>query len=115
MKSDRYIGLFRCFPHGKWRVTFPDLPGCEAVGSSFKEVFLAAREALTDHLLMIDDPPRPRSSVELMIDGQRDWGLGKAFVDAVMHPVEAAGGEETAPLELVANNSASQAGPPSHA
>jgi len=50
-----------------------------------------------------------------MIDGQRDWGLGKAFVDAVMHPVEAAGDEEKAPLELVANNSASQAGPPSHA
>jgi hypothetical protein len=85
-------------------VTFPDLPGCEARGSSFKEVLQAAREALAARLDEIDGlPPRARSSAELLIDAQRDWQLCREFVDAVMYPVEpATPGEARAPLELVA-------------
>jgi predicted RNase H-like HicB family nuclease len=91
VRSDSYIGLFRAQPRDHWRVCFPDLPGCEARGSSFKEVFEAARKALADHLAEIEGPwPRPRSSAELIIDAQRDWRLCRDFVDAVMHPVEPA-------------------------
>jgi predicted RNase H-like HicB family nuclease len=103
VRSDSYIGLFRAFPRGDWRVTFPDLPGCEARGRSFKEVFHAAQDALAEHLELMDEPaPRPRSTAELLIDAQRDWVLCREFVDAVMHPVRPAHAEERAPLELVA-------------
>lgn len=105
MRSDRYIGLFRALPKDKWRVTFPDLPGCEARGESFRQVFEAARQALADHLAELSPPwPRPRSSAELLIDAQRDWKLCRDFVDAVMHPVEpaTAAEQERAPLDLVA-------------
>jgi predicted RNase H-like HicB family nuclease len=104
VRSDSYIGLFRAQPRDHWRVCFPDLPGCEARGSSFKEVFEAARKALADHLADIGGPwPRPRSSAELLIDAQRDWRLCRDFVDAVMHPVEPARpSEDLAPPELVA-------------
>lgn len=106
MRIDRYIGLFRALPRGKWRVTFPDLPGCVAEGGSFKEVFERARRALTDHLAELDDldepRPRPRSTAELMIDGQRDWMLCREFVDAVMHPVDPLPAVEMAPIDLVA-------------
>jgi predicted RNase H-like HicB family nuclease len=104
LRSDSYIGLFRALPHGKWKVRFPDLPGCEATGSNFKEVFVAARHALARHLSEMDRmPPRARSSAELLIDAQRDWKLCQDFVDAVMHPVEPLALEdERAPLGLVA-------------
>jgi hypothetical protein len=105
VRNDSYIGLFRTFaPKGKWRVSFPDLPGGEVCGSNFKEVFEAARKALAAHLRDLDGPPpRPRSTAELLIDAQRDWMLCREFVDAVMHPVEPApADEELAPLDLVA-------------
>lgn len=103
MRSDSFIGLFRALPHGKWLVTFPDLPGREAQGSTFKEVFHAAREALAERLAELEGPwPRPRSSAELLIDAQRDRRLCREFVDAVMHPVKPASDEERAPIELVA-------------
>ena len=104
MRSDSYIGLFRAFPKNRWRVSFPDLPGCEAQGSSFKEVFEAARKALAAHLRELDSPwPRPRSTAELMIDARGDWQLCRTLADTVMHPVEPARpDEERAPLDLVA-------------
>ena len=108
MRSDSYVGLFRALPNGDWRVGFPDLPGCEAKGKSFKEVFEAARHALSAHLKELGGPwPRPRSIAELMIDARGDWLLCRAFVDAVIHSVEPArsGEDELAPLELVAMRS----------
>ena len=107
MRNDDYIALFRALPKDKWRVTFPDLPGCEARGESFKEAFQAAQRALRDHLAELEDyAPRPRSSAELLIDAQRDWVLCRQFVDAVMHPVPPAEEDELAPIELVAMHSA---------
>ena len=85
IRNDDYIALFRALPKDKWRVTFPDLPGCEARGESFKEAFKAAQQALRDHLADLDGPrPRPRSSAELLIDAQRDWVLCRQFVDTVI-------------------------------
>jgi predicted RNase H-like HicB family nuclease len=108
LRNDDYIALFRALPKDKWRVTFPDLPGCDVSGESFKDAFLAARRALRDHLAELDEPrPRPRSSAELLIDAQRDWVLCRQFVDAVMHPVPPAEEDELAPIELVAARSAS--------
>jgi predicted RNase H-like HicB family nuclease len=107
LRNDDYIALFSALPKDKWRVTFPDLPGCEAKGESFKEAFQAARRALIDHLAELDDyRPRPRSSAELLIDAQRDWVLCRQFVDAIMHPVPPAEDDELAPIELVAMRSA---------
>jgi predicted RNase H-like HicB family nuclease len=106
LRNDDYIGLFRALPKDKWRVTFPDLPGCEARGENFKDAFLAARRAIREHLAELDDyRPRPRSSAELLIDAQRDWVLCRQFVDAVMHPVRPADEDEVAPIELVAMHS----------
>jgi predicted RNase H-like HicB family nuclease len=108
LRNDDYIALFRALPKDKWRVTFPDLPGCEARGENFKEAFLAARRALRDHLAELEDyAPRPRSTAELLIDAQRDWVLCRQFVDAVMHPVTPADEDELAPIELVAARLAS--------
>jgi predicted RNase H-like HicB family nuclease len=116
MKNESYIGLFRALPRGKWRVSFPDLPGCEVRGNSFREVFEGSRRALSEHLADLDPPyPRPRSSAELFIDAQRDWHLCQQFVDAVLHPVEPAElDEELAPLELVAAQAGGGGGRPPH-
>ncbi len=104
MRNNAYIGLFRTFPEGSWKVSFPDLPGCSAKGSSFKEALEAARHALSDWLSELqEDAPRARSTAELMIDAQRDWRLCREFVDAVMHPVEPIDEERgLAPIDLVA-------------
>ena len=114
MRLDRYIGLFRTRPGGSWRVTIPDLPGCEAVGTSFGEVLERAREALAEHLQDLDDrdDPRPRARTmsELMSDGQRDWLLCRAFVDALMHPVEPAVPQQP-PLDLIATSRNAGSGP----
>ena len=108
MRNDDYIALFRALPKDKWKVTFPDLPGCEARGENFKEAYQAARKALKRHLSALEQPyPRPRSSAELLIDAQRDWVLCRQFVDAVMHSVPPAEDDELAPIELVAAHSAS--------
>ena len=48
--NNTYIGLFTVIAPGSWHVTFPDLPGCDAWGKNFKEVFDAARKALADRL-----------------------------------------------------------------
>ena len=116
MRKESYIGLFRALPHGRWRVMFPDLPGCEVQGNSFGEVFKASRQALSEHLAELDLPwPRPRSSAELIFDAQRDWHLCRQFADAVMHPVELAGlDEDLAPLELVAAQAKGGGGRPPH-
>ena len=36
---DTYIGLFTVVATENWHVSFPDLPGCDAWGRSFKEIF----------------------------------------------------------------------------
>jgi len=80
------------------------LPGCEASGKSFKDVFHSARKVLTARLKQSDGPaPRPRSTVELLIDAQRDSCLRQQLVNAAMHPIKPDGAEkELAPLDLVA-------------
>ena len=88
MRDDTYIGLFRAFPKRDWRVKFPDLPGCEATGSSLQETLESARVALTDHLYSLGAKPRPRSRTELLNDAQRDWLFCREFVDAVLIPVD---------------------------
>ncbi len=106
MRNHRFIGLFRTVPHGRWHVCFPDLPGCEIEGRSFKEVFEESRRALSEHLADLDDPaPRPRSTAELLIDAQRDARLCRLLAEAVMHPVEPAASDGLAPLALVAARS----------
>lgn len=113
--KDSYIGLFRAFPRGNWEVKFPDLPGCQARGTSFKDVFEAARQALAEYLAEVDGlPPRPRSSAELLIDAQRDWSLCRDFANSVMYPVKPADrDQDLAPIELVARcaGGGEQAGP----
>jgi predicted RNase H-like HicB family nuclease len=107
LRNDHYIALFRALPRDNWQVIFPDLPGCEASGKSFKEAFHAARRTLARHLSDLEiPPPRPRSSAELLIDAQGDWVLCRQFVDAIMHPVSA-DDDELAPAELVAMASVS--------
>ena len=101
--SDTYIALFSVTAPGSWHVSFPDLPGCDAWGANFKEVYDAARRNLADRLNNSDRPaPRARSTVELLIDAQRDDRLRQQFVKAAMHPVSPAMEEELAPVELVA-------------
>ena len=102
--KEEYIGLFTTPMPGSWRVSFPDLPGCEASGKSFQDAFYAARQLLTDRLKQSDQPaPRPRSTVELLIDAQRDSRLRQQLVNAAMHPISPDGAEkELAPLDLVA-------------
>jgi predicted RNase H-like HicB family nuclease len=98
-----YIGLFSVAAPGKWHVCFPDLPGCAGSGRNFKEVFDAARRVLTTRLKNADKPaPRARSTVELLIDAQRDECLRRQVVNAAMHPVSPATDDDMAPLELVA-------------
>lgn len=80
-----YVGLFRGSRDSGWEVSFPDAPGCVAKGDSFKEAFDAARHALADYLALMDDPPRPRSTAEILIDSARDRNLSRALVGAVMH------------------------------
>lgn len=80
-----YVGLFRGSRDSGWEVSFPDAPGCVAKGDSFKEAFEAARMALADYLALMDDPPRPRSTAEILIDSARDKTLNRALVGAVMH------------------------------
>ena len=87
MRNDTYLGLFRAFPKRDWRVKFPDLPGCEATGSSLRETLESARVALADHLYGLGAKPRPRSRAELLNDAQRDWLFCREFVDAVLIPV----------------------------
>jgi len=100
--SVRYIGLFTAAP-GSWQVCFPDLPGCDASGKSFKEAFEAARRTLADRLSNSDQPaPRARSTVELLIDAQRDDRLYQQLIKAAMHPVGPATEDDLAPKELVA-------------
>lgn len=80
-----YVGLFRGSREDGWEVSFPDLPGCQATGRSFKDAFEAAREALAEHLDDHEGPPRPRNTAEILIDAQRDRALSRAFSGAVMH------------------------------
>ena len=103
-KQHSYIGLFRVASPKKWEVSFPDLPGCEADGSSFKEVFENGRVALADELDELGGlRPRPRSTAELLIDAQRDPRLREALARAVMHPVDPAlDNEKVVPVELIA-------------
>lgn len=82
-----YIGLFRGSREAGWEVSFPDAPGCRAHGDTFKDALEAARVALASHLRGMDDPPRPRSTAELLIDAGRDGGLARALANAVMHAV----------------------------
>jgi predicted RNase H-like HicB family nuclease len=106
--SESYIALFKALPKDKWQVTFPDLPGCEARGDSFKAATEAAGMALARHLGDLDGPrPRPRTVEELLLDARGDWVLCRQFVDAVMLPVSPAEEDGLAPLELVAMGSAS--------
>jgi predicted RNase H-like HicB family nuclease len=88
-RRERFIGLFRTDPDaGAWRVTFPDLPGCEATGKSFKDVYEAAQVALADVLSGTFSHRRPRSTVELLIDANRDRKLQRELAVSAMHPVE---------------------------
>jgi hypothetical protein len=41
-----YIAILIPSAIGEWRVVFPDLPGCEAKGSSFDDAKFAAMDAL---------------------------------------------------------------------
>ncbi len=101
--NDAYIGLFTAVTPGNWRVSFPDLLGCVVWGNTFKEAFFPAREALAETLKNSDrQAPRPRSTVELLIDAQRDSALREELVSAAMHSVEPAAETELAPIDLVA-------------
>ena len=101
--KDTYIALFTVVAPENWHVSFPDLPGCDAWGRNFKEVFDAARRTLADRLNNSDRPaPRARSTVELLIDAQRDDRLRQQLVKAAMHPVAPATEDDLAPMELVA-------------
>lgn len=103
MRTSSYVGLFRVLSPGSWRVRFPDLPGCEAVGKNFKEVFDGARIALTEELAeLAGREPRPRSTAELLIDARRDPALAGELARSVMHPVKPAESTDLAPIELVA-------------
>ncbi len=83
----RYVGLFRCLQDDHWQVTFPDLPGCLARGETFQEAYESARDALADELIAADGPPRPRTTLEIILDARKDPALGRALVGAVMHLV----------------------------
>ena len=76
----RYVGLFRCLQDDHWQVTFPDLPGCLARGETFQEAYESARDALADELIAADGPPRPRTTLEIILDARKDPALGRALV-----------------------------------
>jgi hypothetical protein len=102
VRTVSYIGFFRVLAPGRWEVNFPDLPGCEATGRNFKEVFEGARVALTEELAeLAGREPRPRTTAELLIDAQRDPALAKQLARSVMHPVRpAVSADDLVPLEL---------------
>jgi hypothetical protein len=89
---------------GSWEVSFPDLPGCEATGRNFKEVFEGAGAALAEELAeLAGREPRPRTTAELLIDAQRDPVLAQELARSVMHPVRPAeSADDLVPLELLA-------------
>lgn len=87
--SEPFIGLFRSDPQQRiWHVTFPDLPGCEAIGKTFREAYESAQVALADELSSTPSHRRPRSTVELLIDANRDRKLQQDLAASAMHPVE---------------------------
>ena len=101
--SEAYIGLLTVAGSGNWRVSFPDIPGCVVWGDSFKDAYLSARKVLTERLQHSDRPlPRPRSTVDLLIDAQRDSAFRQQLVNAAMHPIEPESAKELAPLDVVA-------------
>ncbi len=111
--KDTYIGLFKADAPGCWDVIVPDLPGCEAHGSSFKEVLQLAGRAVAQRLRNADrSPPRPRSTVELLIDAQRDETLRRQLVNTAMHPIDLPEEKELAPLELVARRASGESSNP---
>jgi predicted RNase H-like HicB family nuclease len=66
----RYIGLLDTSETGEFGVSFPDCPGCAAMGSDENEALAKAVEALTEWLgeLAPEQRPRPRSVTELRGD-----------------------------------------------
>lgn len=67
----RYPAMLRHEDDGiDFAVTFPDLPGCVAVGPNAEEALRLAEEALTFHLEGLAEegiaPPAPRALGELM-------------------------------------------------
>ena len=104
MKKDVYLALFRTFPMDKWRVTFPDLPGCEARAESLDAAFVEARRALARHLDDLrESAPQPRSAPQLLADARGDWLLCRQFTDALLRPVEPADAENFCAIDPVKN------------
>jgi predicted RNase H-like HicB family nuclease len=66
----RYIGLLDNSSIGEFGISFPDCPGCVAMGKDEDEAFVNAVEVLAEWLgeLAPADRPRPRSVVELRQD-----------------------------------------------
>jgi len=59
-----FFGVVHKMADGRYSVSFPDCPGCTAVGTTFTEAELLAAEALGRHLEALDaaGTPLPRPS-----------------------------------------------------
>ena len=66
----RYIGLLDQSEIGEFGISFPDCPGCVAMGSDENEAFTNATAALAEWLgdLPEAERPRPSTTVELRRD-----------------------------------------------
>ncbi len=66
----RYPAVLRHDDEGDYAVTFPDLPGCVAVGPSAEDVLRLAEDALTFHLEGLTEEgiaaPAPRALGDLL-------------------------------------------------
>jgi len=78
----RYIGLLDTSGKGEFGVSFPDCPGCTAMGADENEAFTNAVEALTEWLgdMAPEQRPQPRSVTELRSDPE----VGEQIRDGAM-------------------------------
>ena len=51
---NHYISVCVPLEAGRWRVSLPDVPGCEAEGDSLEEAMMRAGDALTQHAVALN-------------------------------------------------------------
>lgn len=99
----RYFALIDGDP-GAYGASFPDLPGCTAMGATLDEAMVAASEALADWIGTLKDKggaiPRPRSAEALRGDPEVATALADGAILAALLLVRATGKPVRANLTL---------------
>jgi predicted RNase H-like HicB family nuclease len=74
-----YLAMIRSLEPGRFRVDYPDLPGCSATTDSFQDARLVAGPLLADHIRDLLshglEPPPARSMKELREAGDAEGAI----------------------------------------